>query len=166
MCSYVRVVFFVLSESSLKSRFESPKFLKSWLQYTSVARAAAAKPTGHAERYMSLWFVFSCQHFIFTSSALSIRKWLRPHSGTQYAAPRAFHTSNFSRVWLKRLCCFFLSAFLKQTSSRAHVMFRTLLDPAPFSSTLSTPTSSSTLLCPSNRTNPCAFARTLVWSYG
>ena len=34
-------------------------------------------------------------------------------------------------------------------------MFRTLLDPAPFSSTLITPTSSS-LLYPSHRTNPCA----------
>ena len=34
-------------------------------------------------------------------------------------------------------------------------MFRTLLDPAPFSSALSTPISSS-LLYPSNRTNPCA----------
>ena len=34
-------------------------------------------------------------------------------------------------------------------------MFRTLLDPAPFSSTLSTPTSSS-LLFPPNRKNPCA----------
>ena len=33
-------------------------------------------------------------------------------------------------------------------------MFRALLDPAPLSSTLSTPTSSS-LLLPPNRTNPC-----------
>ena len=47
-------------------------------------------------------------------------------------------------------------------SSRAHVMFRTLVDPAPFSSTLSTATSSS-LLYPPNRTNPCALQSGLLF---
>ena len=51
----------------------------------------------------------------------------------------------------------------KHSSSRAHDMFRTLLDP-PLSSTLSPPTSSS-LLFPQKRTNSCAANWTLVWQF-
>ena len=65
-----------------------------------------------------------------------------------------------ARLKLLRFVC------LKNNHSRALVMFRTLLEPAPFSSTLSTPTSSSStfssstssssVLYPPNTTNPCA----------
>ena len=47
-----------------------------------------------------------------------------------------------------------LCAFLKQSSSRAHVMFHTMLDHVPFS--LHHVASTSSLLNPPNRTNPCA----------
>ena len=62
----------------------------------------------------------------------------------------------FSRAWVRRTGCIFSVCCLPQlSSSRAHVMFRTLLDP-PLSSTQSTPTSSS-LLYSQNRT--------LVWPF-
>ena len=67
----------------------------------------------------------------------------------QHTAPRTFHNAETflargARLKLLRFVC------LKNNHSRALVMFRTLLEPAPFSSTLSTPTSSS----------PCFILRT------
>ena len=62
---------------------------------------------------------------------------------TTHASTRA----NFSGAWLKLTSLCALSP--RHSSSRAHVMFRTLLDPPPTSPSLSTPTSSS-LLFPSH----------------
>ena len=48
----------------------------------------------------------------------------------------------------------FSCAVSKNNHPDAHVVFRTLLDPTPVSSTLSTPTSSASLLYASDRTSP------------
>ena len=64
----------------------------------------------------------------------------------------------FSRVVQrpdKGSSCIFSCGVLKQSSSRAHVVSHILLDHTPFSLQHDTPTSSS-LLYPPNRTNPCA----------
>ena len=77
---------------------------------------------------------------------------------TVHRTANVSHTQTFlargARLKLRRFVC------LNNSHSRAHVMFRTLLEPAPFSPTLSNPTSSSTssssVLYPPNTTNPCA----------
>ena len=76
---------------------------------------------------------------------------------TLHTAPRTFHRRKQFLACGSRLEQSHLlsCAFLKQSSSRTHVMFRTLPDPAPFSLQHDTPASSS-LLYPPNRTNPCA----------
>ena len=68
----------------------------------------------------------------------------------------SFTRANFSRACFRCTSCIFLLCVVSKTDHpRAHVMFRTMLDPAPLSSGLSIPTSSS-LLFNTNRKNPCA----------
>ena len=57
------------------------------------------------------------------------------------------------------LCCVLSPNY---SLSRAHVMFRIMLVPAPFSSTFSTPTSSS-LLFPPSQSSPCATPQGLLF---
>ena len=74
---------------------------------------------------------------------------------------RKTHGNIFSRVaqghekGSRSYCHSVLLSFLKQSSSRAHVMSHTLLDHAPFSLQHETPISQS-LLYPPNRTHLCA----------
>ena len=66
---------------------------------------------------------------------------------TAHLTSHAFTRANISRAWLKRTRCIFFVCVLspKHSSSRAHVMFRTLLDPPLTAPSQSTPTSSSLL---------------------
>ena len=73
-------------------------------------------------------------------------------------------------MWLKDLTrvpghmvAAFLMSFLKQSSSRAHVMSHTLPDHAPVSLQHDTPISQSLLYRP-NRTTPCATPQGLLLS--
>ena len=77
----------------------------------------------------------------------------------EYTAPRTLHTRNF---FLARDSSCSVLFSIQNSHPRARVMFRTLLDLAPFSSTLGTPTFSS-LLYPTNRTNPCALQQGLLF---
>ena len=90
-----------------------------------------------------------CLHCMQASHTWDSRWWHKQHT------TRTAHTRIFSRAWLKRTSCIFVVCCLQSNHPRAQVVFRTLLDPAPLSSTLSTPTSSS-LLRPPNKTNLCA----------
>ena len=79
-----------------------------------------------------------------------------PRTGDTNTALRTHHTRNFSRAWrMLALQCSLCAFSPKSSSSRAHVMFRTLLDPPLTSPTLSTPTTSSPLFI-SNRPATCS----------
>ena len=89
---------------------------------------------------------------------------------TVHCTAHVSHTQTFlargARLKLRRFGC------LNKSHSCAHVMFRTLLELAPFSSTLSTPTSSSSsssssslLLSSEHDKSLCTETRTLVWPF-